>query len=219
MTAVDHRAAGNKASVHELRGERLRIRAGGRILVDDYDVTVRAGMLTGLSGPSGSGKTSLLMVLAGFTRAEQGRVLLDGRPAVPWRQITLAVVVQSLPSPGPLTVAETVAVPLQAAGWARNQIARQVATALEDLGLSALADQQEASLSGGQRQRVAIAQAVARQPAILLADEPAAALDGRWRDIAIARLARTAEEGAVVVLASNDQATLSECDRVVGLTP
>jgi ABC-type multidrug transport system ATPase subunit len=204
-------------SVAELRAEALSLRVGGRLVLDRYDFRAAAGELVGLRGPSGSGKSTLLQALAGLRVPDAGRVLVDGRPAVPWRETTLAVVAQTLQLPALLTVAETVAVPLQSAGLGRPEVATRAEAAGNEFGLGPLADQLVSTLSGGQRQRVALAQTVARRPDIVLADEPTAALDAQGRHAAMARLAALAHAGAIVVMASNDDETLDECDRVVDL--
>jgi putative ABC transport system ATP-binding protein len=204
-------------TVTELEGRGLRISVGGRVLLEDYGIRAAAGEVVGVSGSSGSGKTTLLQVLAGLTRPDEGQVLMDDRPAVPWRQATVSVVPQTIQIVAVLTASETVAVPLQSAGRDREEIEARTNAALEELGLAGLADQLVSSLSGGQRQRVAIAQALARRPDILLADEPTTALDTQWRGTALASMARLAREGAVVMIASNDGDTLATCDRIVSI--
>jgi putative ABC transport system ATP-binding protein len=204
-------------SVTELAGRDLRVSAGGRVLLDGYDFHATAGEVVGLSGSSGSGKTTLLQVLAGLTKPDQGAVLVDDRPAVPWKDLTVSMVPQTIQFVAVLTAAETVAIALQSAGRARAEVEERTGNALEELGLTALADQLVSSLSGGQRQRVAIAQSLARRPDILLADEPTTALDTQWRSSALASLGRLAERGAIVLIASNDADTLAACDRVVSI--
>ncbi len=204
-------------SVAELHGRGLRVRMGERVLLDGFDFRAVSGELVGMSGSSGSGKTTLLQVLAGLTRPASGDVLINDQPAVPWREVTVALVPQTIQFVGVLTAAETVAIALQSAGRYRSEIAERTGSALEELGLAVLADQLVSSLSGGQRQRVAIAQALARRPDILLADEPTTALDAQWRVSALAALGRLARRGAIVVIASNDGDTLAACDRVVSI--
>lgn len=204
-------------SIAELQARRLHVSAAGRVLLADFDFRAAAGELVGVSGSSGSGKTTLLQILAGLTRPDGGDVLVDGRPCEPWRETILAMVPQTIQVVAVLTAAETVAVALQSAGVRRGEVALRVGTALSELGLAALADQLVSTLSGGQRQRVAIAQALARQPDILLADEPTTALDTLWRAAAMASLGRLAHQGAVVLIASNDADTLATCDRIVSI--
>jgi putative ABC transport system ATP-binding protein len=202
-------------TVGELRGRGLRLTAGSRVLLDGFDFRAVAGEMLGLAGPSGSGKTTLLQVLAGLTRPDEGQVLVDGTPGEPWKQVTLALVPQTVRLVGVLTAEETVAVPLQSAGLGGDEIGRRTLEVLTELGLEGLADQLLSTLSGGQRQRLAIAQALARRPAILLADEPTSALDTQWQGQVMSSIRRRAEEGAIVVVASNDGETLATCHRIV----
>jgi ABC-type multidrug transport system ATPase subunit len=202
-------------TVSELRGEGLRLSAGGRLLLEGFDVHASAGEVVGIGGPSGSGKTTLILTLAGLSEPDAGRVTVDGEEVQPWKAVSLAIVTQTIRVVPVLTVKETVAVPLQATRMEAADMEERVAAALEDVGLTGMADQLVSTLSGGQRQRLLIAQAVGRQPDILLADEPCAALDGEWRDKVLTRLWEVARAGSIVMIASNDTETLGICDRMV----
>jgi putative ABC transport system ATP-binding protein len=206
-------------TVSELRAEGLSVDGGDRRVVDALDLQVRGGELLGLSGPTASGKTTLVYALAGLTAPAAGRLLVDGRPAVPWREISTAIVFQNLCLVAMLSAEETVALPLQAAGVPARETRARAGDALERLGLADHVGQLVATLSGGQRQRVAVARALAAQPDLLLADEPTSALDETLRDVVLAELVAQARRGAIVIVASGDTAVTAACDRVIELAP
>ncbi len=205
-------------SIKEIRGEDLAVRGGETVILRGLNVHARAGELLAVSGPSASGKTSLLYALGGLGPLAAGRLLLDGRPAVPWRDVPTGVILQNLCLVPTLTAAETVALPLQPGAIPGAEVARRAATALDHLGLADHAAQLVGTLSGGQRQRVAVARALATEPNLILADEPTSALDDHWRRAVLDQLVKHARRGAVVILASGDTEVTSTCDRVLSLS-
>jgi putative ABC transport system ATP-binding protein len=205
------------SSVHRLSAVNVSVSIGPRRLLSEVDLSVSAGETLGVTGLSGSGKTTLLHVLAGLLPPDSGYVAVDGRTCSPIRAHRVGVVLQTLGLVPTLTADETVALPQQAAGLGRPEIASLVQPVLKRLGLEPVADHLVGDLSGGQRQRVAIARALTGDPDILLVDEPGAALDETWRDVVLALLADQATRGAIVVIASHDDDVIRACDRAVAL--
>jgi peptide/nickel transport system ATP-binding protein len=181
------------------------------------DLDVRAGEVVGIWGPSGQGKTTLLRALAGLHRPTSGRVWLGGvdvwqgrRPRRPRPGYVMPVfqdVSASLDPRWPVwrSVAE--------AGGTRADVERLfAAVGLDERHL----DARPARLSGGQRQRVAIARALAGNAALIVADEPTAALDPTVAAGVVRLLRDVADRGCAVVVASHDHArTNSYADRVL----
>jgi molybdate transport system ATP-binding protein len=137
--------------------------------------------VTGLFGPSGCGKTTVLRCLAGLTRAQEGRLIVNGevwqdkaRFLPPYRR-AVGYVFQDAQLFGHLTVADNLAYGLKRA---RGQAAAiSLNSTVELMGIGALLSRMPRALSGGERQRVAIARALLSQPRLLLMDEPLSALD------------------------------------------
>jgi putative ABC transport system ATP-binding protein len=206
-------------SIKEIRGENLAVLGGESTILSGLNVQARAGEILGLSGPSASGKTSLLYALGGLVPPAAGRLLVNGRPAVAWRDAATAIIFQNLCLVPMLSAEETVALPLQSRGTPRPQVARRAAEALDRLGLGDHAAQLVSTLSGGQRQRVAVARTLAADPDLILADEPTSALDEHWRDVVLDQLVAHARRGAIVIVASGDAEVTSVCDLVLSLTP
>jgi len=185
----------------------LRVEARTRLGALDLDLTVEVapGECLAVAGPSGAGKTSLLRVAAGLLRPEHGLVeaggetWLDTRRSLdlPPERRRCGYLFQEYALFPHLSAWQNVAYPL------RGSDRRQRAAALLDrFGMSALADSRPSTLSGGERQRVALARALAREPDVLLLDEPLSALDARTRAGAVRELGallRDADVPAVLV--------------------
>ena len=204
-------------SVGSITADGLVLEGAGTYLVTDLDLSVRSGQMLGIAGPSGSGKTTLLYAIGGLLPAARGRLLVDGRALVLWKQASVGLVFQNLCLVPLLTAQETVALPMQAQGVPKAAVADRSTAALSALGLADHAAQLVGDLSGGQRQRVAVARALAAQPDVILADEPTSALDDQWRDVVLDLLTTETRQGRVVIVASSDTEVIAVCDKVVSL--
>jgi ABC-type sulfate/molybdate transport systems ATPase subunit len=161
--------------------ERLDVAVGFALRSFALDVELSVGSETvALVGPSGAGKTTILRAVAGLRRPDRGRIALGERPwfdadqgvDLPPEARSVGLVFQEYALFPHMTVAKNVAF---GGGPAR------VGDLLERFGIAALAGERPAALSGGERQRVALARALARDPAVLLLDEPLSALDAHTK--------------------------------------
>ena len=175
--------------------------------LDEVDLALRPGRVTGLVGRSGSGKTTLLNVLAGWERPDRGRLTWLGHSAdtdvarLPWGR--LAVVPQSFGLMDELTIRENVEYParLGAVLGARRGGAH---TLLGDLGLEHLADRLPFETSIGEQQRAAVARALVLSPQLLLADEPTGHQDAAWSDKVLALMKEAAAGGTCCLVATHN---------------
>ena len=174
-------AAGAAGHALSLRGVSRSFR--GVAAVRDVSLDVASGEFLTLLGPSGSGKTTLLNLVAGFAAPEAGQVLLDGRDitALPPERRGFGMVFQGYALFPQLSVAENVAFPLRVRRIGRAAREARVRAALDLVQLAAFAGRLPEQLSGGQQQRAALARALVFGPAVLLLDEPLAALDRKLR--------------------------------------
>ena len=208
-----------------LRAEGVSFGYEGGFSLQEATVAVSPGSLTGLLGPNGCGKTTLLRLLCGVLRPQNGRVLLGDRDIESMARRDLArhvaVVPQETHPAFDYSVLEMVLMgrhphlgAFQLEGPADLEIAR---TALAATGTAHLALRNYMTLSGGEKQRVIIASALAQATELLLLDEPTASLDlGYQLEIAalLARLNR--EQNVTMVLATHDlNLAASLCDRLV----
>jgi molybdate transport system ATP-binding protein len=165
----------------------IQAHVGGFLL--DVVMTVAAGETVAVLGPNGAGKTSLLRAVAGLLPLDRGRVLLNddvledtsSRRRQPIERRSVGIVFQDYLLFPHLSVRDNVAFGLRARGVGRAAAAAKAGAWLERVGLSQYADRKPGELSGGQAQRVALARALAVDPALLLLDEPMAALDASTR--------------------------------------
>ncbi|MDY6870450.1 MAG: ABC transporter ATP-binding protein [Actinomycetota bacterium] len=186
----------------------------------DFTLRVATGETVALLGPSGSGKSTALNALAGFVWPTSGRVRLAGRDVtdLPPARRGIGVVLQSYALFPHMTVADNVAFGLRAQKLPRRDIGPRVAEVLDMVGMSGYLKRLPRELSGGQQQRVAIARALAIRPAVLLLDEPLAALDASLRQSMLAELQRLKEAlpDTAMLYVTHDQAeALALADRIV----
>jgi putative ABC transport system ATP-binding protein len=193
-------------AVHALRG---------------VDFDLRPGDFVVLLGPSGSGKSSLLNLLGGLDRATGGRLhfgetdlaTLDDKALTRYRRHHVGFVFQSYNLIPSLTAAENVA--LGTVGAARAMAPRE---ALALLGIAGLGERFPAQLSGGEQQRVAVARAIAKQPGLLLCDEPTGALDSQTGVLVLEALDKVNRAFATpVVLVTHNAVIAGMASRVVHL--
>ncbi|MGX7730329.1 ABC transporter ATP-binding protein [Rhodococcus sp. 2H158] len=205
-----------------LSGVTLRFGDGDNTVValDDVNLHVAAGELVAIVGPSGAGKSSLLAVAGGLTRPTTGVVTLAGIDvsALPDRALTrlrrerVGFVFQS----GNLVPALTARDQLRLVPKITGRPGRDPDELLGAVGMSPRADRRPGQLSGGERQRVGIARALVSRPALLLVDEPTAALDRTRSHEVVELLAReTHDAGVAGIMVTHDHDVLEHCDRIL----
>ena len=178
---------------HVLRGTSLR--------VDDTEIVA-------VLGPSGSGKSTLLRAIAGLVEVQSGQIQWDGHDlqGVPTHQRDFGLMFQGFALFPHLSVAENVGFGLRMAHHSRDQIAAEVGSALEWVGLSEFGDRDIESLSGGERQRVALARTLAPRPRLVMLDEPLGALDRNLREKLISETRDILDQrGVTAIVVTHDR--------------
>lgn len=211
-----------------LRELAKQVRSGGQALtiLHPLNLDIPKAQFAVVMGPSGSGKSTLLGLLAGLERPSTGSVEVLGHSLAEMNQNALArfrgeqigFVFQSFHLLPTLTAQENVQAPLEIAAASLKEARSRAQELLEQVGLQDQAARYPKQLSGGEQQRVAIARAFARQPALLLADEPTGNLD-RENSQSVLQLLQQLhrERGATVVLATHDLAICACAERVLKL--
>jgi putative ABC transport system ATP-binding protein len=195
--------------------------------LDNFSFEAPAGSLILLLGPSGCGKTTLLSCLAGILKPKSGRIMvggsvitdLTGKELTTYRQTGVGIVFQAFNLVPSLDATENVMVPLRAAGIARAEAHRRAVELLTKVGLGDRLRNKPSQLSGGQQQRVGIARALAMDPALLLADEPTAALDHLQVETVLRILRGLADQGRTVIVSTHDPRMLGLADHVIDMVP
>ena len=167
-----------------LRIEGVTKTFGKTYAVDDVSLNVYKGEFFSLLGGSGCGKSTLLRILAGLETADKGRILLGDRDItdLPPYERPVNMMFQSYALFPHMSVEQNIAFGLQQDRLSKGEIRDRVASMLELVKLQDFGRRKPDQLSGGQRQRVALARALAKQPKLLLLDEPLGALDRQLRE-------------------------------------
>jgi NitT/TauT family transport system ATP-binding protein len=189
-------------------------------VLEEVSFDVPSGSVTAVVGPNGSGKSTLLRLISGLLRPDSGQIAIDGRP-VGDADPRVGLVFQEPRLLPWLRVLDNVAFPLELEGVDREARRERARLLLDTVGVSAFGGAYPHQLSGGMRQRAAMARALARQPQVLLLDEPFSALDALTRerfDSELLLLYRRTGATIVVVTHSIPEAVFL-ADEVVVLSP
>jgi len=186
--------------------------------VDRISLEVRRGQFYSLLGPSGCGKTTTLRLVAGFERADSGRILLAGEDITrtPPNRRRVNTVFQNYALFPHLSVEDNVSYGLRQTKLGREETRARLNEALRTVRLENLRARHPRELSGGQQQRVALARALINKPAVLLLDEPLAALDLKLRKAMQRELKKLQERvGVAFLYVTHDQEeALTLSDRI-----
>jgi tungstate transport system ATP-binding protein len=193
-----------------IRFENVTVAAGRVTILDRVVLTLNPGPPTVLIGPNGSGKSTLLRAAMGLATPSRGHISWGGREDVP---PTRRAIVFQRPVMFRRSVGGNVRYALRASGVARARQNSRIGDLLALVGLDQLTDRPARRLSGGEQQRLALARALARDPEILLLDEPTASLDPAATKAIEDIIRAVSQQGIKVVMATHD---LGEARRLGG---
>ena len=185
--------------------------------------TVDDGEFVFLVGPSGSGKSTIIKLMTGEVVPTAGRVMVNGfsmsriaEKQIPYMRRTIGVIFQDFRLIGNKTVRDNLALAMRAVGASPRELKNRIPYVLELVGLADKENSYPDQLSGGEQQRVAIARALAKNPKLLLCDEPTGALDYNTGKAILKLLQDTAHEtGMTVVIITHNTAIAPMADRII----
>ncbi|MEC9197264.1 MAG: ABC transporter ATP-binding protein [Pseudomonadota bacterium] len=191
-----------------IRFENVTKRFGDFTAIDNLSLDIYAREFFALLGPSGCGKTTMMRMLAGFETPTEGKIYIGGQdmgPIAP-NQRPVNMMFQSYALFPHLSVYENIAFGLRRDGQPKDKIEARVEDMLRMVRLQKFAKRKPHQISGGQRQRVALARSLAKEPKLLLLDEPLGALDAKLREDTQFELMDIQEKtGTTFVIVTHDQ--------------
>ena len=168
----------------QMNDVRMVYQSSGAVALDGVDLTINEGEFVFLVGPSGSGKTTIMKLITGEIRANDGQIIVNDfdmrrikRRKLPKMRRTLGVIFQDYRLIENMNVYDNVAFAMRVVGASNKEIKKRVPYVLELVGLEGREKRMPNELSGGEQQRVAIARALVNNPRMIVADEPTDNLD------------------------------------------
>src|SRR6266542_6703953 len=198
---------------------------GGVVALRDVDLDINRGELVAIIGPSGSGKTTMLNVMGTLDRPSAGQVIIDGFDVAELsdselsalRAFRIGFVFQHFHLASGVSALDNVADGLLYTGAGLRERRERAEVALRRVGLGHRLSHRPHELSGGEKQRTAIARAVVREPALLLADEPTGALDSESGEGVMRLLLDLNETGTTIVVITHEHVVASHLPRHVSM--
>lgn len=194
----------------------------GLKILQDVNLYIEAGEFVSLVGQSGSGKTSLVKILIGEEKVDDGRVIIGdwditkiSRREVPYLRRQIGVIFQDFKLLPQKTLWENVAFALEVCGEPQEKINKIVARVMRLVGLEDKKNRYPHEVSGGEQQRTAIARSLVHQPKILLADEPTGNLDSINANEIIDLLVRINNFGTTVILVTHNREIVNQLKKRV----
>ncbi len=209
-----------------LSARQLGKRYADRWVLKGIELDLEPGERLAILGPSGCGKTTMLNLLGGLDRPDEGSVMLEGQDLTgitPFersriRRERVGTIFQFFHLIPTLTASENIELPLQLLGWSTSRIEERVGALLTSIGLKDRAHAWTHELSGGEQQRIAVARALASKPAVLLADEPTGNLDRASGLNILSLLSKlTQQESTALVMVTHSEEAAKTCQKVLRL--
>ncbi len=203
--------------------KRFATQGGTVVALNDINLTIRDGDVYGIIGMSGAGKSTLVRCINMLERPDEGNVIVNGKQMQDLRAADLraarreiTMIFQQFNLLMQRTCLRNVCFPMELAGVKKAEAEQRARALLELVGLPDKADSYPAQLSGGQQQRVAIARALAKNPKLLLCDEPTGALDYKTGKQILQLLQDTCrKQGITVIIITHNSALAPMADRLI----
>ena len=195
------------------------------VALDNISLNIENGEFVAVMGKSGSGKSTLLNIIGGMDRPDSGKLILEGKEITRMRPLAvdhmrqryIGFVFQHFALIDRYSVYENIEVALDAVNTGKKEKRKKIQVVMEQLGIEDLRDKLPSQISGGEKQRTAVARAIVRDNAYILADEPTGALDRENAD-GLMRIFRELNcEGRTIILVTHDREVAECTDRIITL--
>lgn len=202
-----------------IRLENLVVKFGDFTAINNVSLEIPKGKLISLLGPSGSGKSTTLFTISGIHKVHSGKIYFGDRnvTGLEPEKLGIGLVFQNYALYPHMSIRENIMFPLKNLKWSKDKAEDRVVEVAKIVKIDSLLDRKPAQLSGGQQQRVAIARAIAKNPEILLLDEPLSNLDTKLRVETRQEIRRIQKEtGVTAIFVTHDQEeAMSISDEIV----
>lgn len=198
--------------------ENLSVHYGGFKALNDINIKLSAGTITGLIGPNGAGKTSLIKAICGRINIDSGAISITGKQLTPHcsRTDKIGLVPQDIALYQFLTARENLNIFAKYLSIAKDKRDAAVTTALEHVDMMAKADTRIEHMSGGMKRRINVAAAIMHNPDLLILDEPTAGVDTPARDAIHGLLKKLAAKGMAIILVTHELDEVEHyCDHIL----
>lgn len=208
----------------EVEGISYSYSSGVPVIENWSNVFFRQKMVA-ITGPSGRGKSTLLYVLGLMTRANTGRITVDGKDVQALGDLALSrlraelfgFVFQDAALDPTRSVLDSITEPALYGAKPRSALEERALRLMSELGVTVPPKAKPRQISGGQAQRIALCRALIMCPQIILADEPTGNLDELSKQLVLATMRSASDGGASVIIVTHDQTVVAACDRVIQL--
>jgi len=188
-----------------------------------FDLRINNGELVAVMGKSGSGKSTVLNIISGIDKLEEGGYWFDGQNMAAltgdkltvFRRENMGFVLQHFALISSATVFDNIALPLRLKRTSKRNIKEKIHSLTQELGIEKHLHKYPKELSGGEAQRVAIARAIINQPKLILADEPTGALDEETGQKTMEVFKNLHKKGNTLIIVTHDPQIASMCERTV----
>ena len=198
--------------------QNLVVKFGDFTAINEVTLEIPKGKLISLLGPSGSGKSTMLFTICGIHKPYSGKIIFGDRDVTGLEpeELGIGLVFQNYALYPHMTIRENIGFPLKNLKWNKEEAAKRIVEVAKTVKIDGLLDRKPSQLSGGQQQRVAIARAIAKNPKLLLCDEPTGALDYTTGKQILKTLQDTCRNtGTTVIVITHNSALAPMADRVI----
>lgn len=203
--------------------ENVAVAKGDKTILKNVNLIFKAGKSYALIGPSGGGKSTLLNVIAGFEKLQQGNVIykeknLKKQNKVQFYRHELGYLFQNYGLVENMSVLDNIEIGIAFKKWTKKEKLKVIEDEMKALNLNIDVKRKTASLSGGEQQRIALIRLLLKNPDLILADEPTGSLDQKNGNMIVSQLLKLVEKNKTLIMATHDMNIAKQCDEIIDIS-